>query len=495
MSIDGSIYESIFTDKFIRTLGGIRTASGYWRKQANWTAPAALFSISAAQATYHSISAFANNTTIQIGDGTQTPIRGAGYSTEVYVEIISPGAFTVAFSDGGGGSITYLSGTYTAPLTSGSTLYRFIKRQNTSGWLCEQLNSSGGTYTNAQAQDAVGGIFAASANIQPTYTSHTSMSWLIKAGTVTNTELAAGILASKLSGYPSNSTTFLRGDGTWAVPAGGGGGSAIQFQQAGSNVGAAGAFTTYNFLSGLLVANGGATTNISPDRTVLQSYINWQIAGVTQNSPTFPITSVNFASGVTGSVSGNTLNISATGSGGFSPATAYAWTATQNFNGEQDFNSTFTGAAAGSTSQVLINPSYPNSTPYDAVGVNVYVSDVSAKGDVMALVAQKIVTGAPSDGVPLHRNLLSLRGNITNGFSITTQSMVEVARLNGAGVTSVDSIYFLSNSPNFRYASSPDPTGRGSPIHGGHLSALAKSITATHGETLVIRTALDRRDL
>jgi hypothetical protein len=34
---------------------------------------------------------------------------------------------------------------------------------------------------------------------------------------------AAAIAASKLAGYPSNTTTFLRGDGTWAAPPAGGG--------------------------------------------------------------------------------------------------------------------------------------------------------------------------------------------------------------------------------------------------------------------------------
>ena len=264
-------------------------------------------------------------------------------------------------------------------------MYRFIKRQNTAGWLCEQLNSSGGTYTNAQAQDAVGGIFAASANIQPTYTAHSSMSWLIKAGTVTNTELAPGILASKLASYPSNAALFLNGAGGWTTPAGGGG-SSIQFQQAGSNVGAAGAFTTYNFLSGFNLSGGGGTVQIAPDRTVLQSYINWQIAGVTQNSPTFPITTVNFASGVTGTGSGNTLTLNVTGGGGsgISPGSRNTFTAPQTF-AVGSFPASSPYGTINATSTVMVNDYYPNTSPDGAAGIKIVSQNNDTGGNFTAL--------------------------------------------------------------------------------------------------------------
>lgn len=44
-------------------------------------------------------------------------------------------------------------------------------------------------------------------------------------GSIDNTNIASGaaIGISKLAGYPSDNTKFLRGDGTWAVPSGGGG--------------------------------------------------------------------------------------------------------------------------------------------------------------------------------------------------------------------------------------------------------------------------------
>lgn len=453
-STAGVVIDSAVTTETLYSAGVMRTGqlarakAGFWNYIQAITAPAAATTVEIASGAYAVVSGFTTNTTLNVSDSTPVPsISPYKYSGELTVEIVSPGANTVTFG-ATSGTITWLTGTQPTPAASGITIYRFIRRQGTSGWLGRAEPQAGAAYTNANAQDAVGGIFLPSSTITPTYVSHTSMAWNVNNLSITSGMLAGGIAASKISGYPGNTTTFLRGDGAWAVPSGGGG-AAIQFQQAGTNVGAAGNYTTYNFLAGLNIVPSGATIAISPDRTFLQSYLNWQLNGSTLNSSIIPITTVNFTSNLSASVLGNTLTVSATGGGGtFSPATAYNWTA------PQALNSAFTGGASTSSAAVLINPSSPASGGYVAAAAEMTVTDNSATGDIVTIATRKI---SNANGASIsQRHDMSLRGNTSSNFSINQQIITQASKVVG-GIA--DAVWLNSWGPCLNFASTPDANG------------------------------------
>jgi hypothetical protein len=450
----GSIIDSAVTTETLYSAGALRTGqwmrslAGYWNYIQTISGPGATVTLEVLNGAYKVITGFTTNTTLNISDSTALPSVGTyRYSGEMTVEIVSPGANTVTFG-AVSGTITWLTGSQPAPAASGITVYRFTKRQGTAGWLGRAEPQAGAAYTNANAQDAVGGIFAATATITPVYTSHTSMAWNINNTSVTAAMLAGNIPFSLLSGYPSDATKFARGDGTWAVP-GGGGGSSIQFQSNGTNVGAAGAFTTYNFQTGISLSAAGSVMNVFPDRTFLQSYLNWQLNGATLNVPGTPITAINFTTGMGVTVAGNTITVTSTGGGGsFSPATAYNWTAPQTLN------SAFTGGASTSSAVVLVNPTYPASSPFAAGGLIVNVTDNSSTGDVMSYTSSKVsnVNGSAVS----QRHGLSLRGNTSTGFSINHQIITQVSKVAGGFG---DSVWIDSNGPSVSYSSTPDANG------------------------------------
>jgi hypothetical protein len=71
-----------------------------------------------------------------------------------------------------------------------------------------------GSYTDEQAQDAVGGILVDSGTIDFSYTDATPE--------ITADVIESGVDITNLGGYPGGSATFLRADGTFASPGSGG---------------------------------------------------------------------------------------------------------------------------------------------------------------------------------------------------------------------------------------------------------------------------------
>lgn len=79
------------------------------------------------------------------------------------------------------------------------------------------IASSGGSYTDEQAQDAVGTILTDTASVDFTYNDG--------APSITADVLPAGVNITALGGFPATTTTFLRGDGTFATVSGSAGGT------------------------------------------------------------------------------------------------------------------------------------------------------------------------------------------------------------------------------------------------------------------------------
>lgn len=75
-----------------------------------------------------------------------------------------------------------------------------------------EAGGGGGSYTDEQAQDAVGGMLADTATVNLTYTDATPE---LKADVI-----PGGIDVTDLTGYPGGTTDFLRADGSFAAPSG-----------------------------------------------------------------------------------------------------------------------------------------------------------------------------------------------------------------------------------------------------------------------------------
>jgi len=193
----------------------------------------------------------------------------------------SPVAPTVSDDEDDG----YVVGTH---WIDGSTGDVYILTDATTGaavW--EQINGGGGSYTDEQAQDAVGGMIADTATVNLTYTDATPelKADVLPAGIKLddlgtpddNTDLDATTghhgLLKKLSG---GTTDFLRADGTWAAPAGGGSG--------GTGVGSANLFVgsadPYEAVSTstALGANTGFFFKFCPSKDVTVSQVIFRVA-------------------------------------------------------------------------------------------------------------------------------------------------------------------------------------------------------------------------
>jgi hypothetical protein len=145
------------------------------------------------------------------------------------VDITWPGTITWI---NGGVAPTVANGGLTA---TGFNIIRLVRVQNTgiangggARWFGFVENATGTTYTDAQARSAVlsSTYLINSATIAMNVVAGTSTTPAIINSSITNTHISssANIAASKLAGYPGNSSLFLNGTGGWTVPPGGGGG-------------------------------------------------------------------------------------------------------------------------------------------------------------------------------------------------------------------------------------------------------------------------------
>lgn len=119
-----------------------------------------------------------------------------------------------------------------------SAQYSFIspKSDNTNWWSVAQVLDSG-TYTDEQAQDAVGGILSDSGDIDFTYDDVTpAISAIVKTGVITETKISLtdttthNVSSSKHGFAPKgdgSTTTFLNGNGAYSTPSGTGGSGSV----------------------------------------------------------------------------------------------------------------------------------------------------------------------------------------------------------------------------------------------------------------------------
>lgn len=475
--IDSTIIESLYSDKWMRTAQGVRSKYGFWGYfPGTFNAPPAAITHDTVDGPYMRLASFANNVTCTLGDAAAVPtVFPYGYATEKTIEVVAPGAFTITFASSAG-AITWLTGSQPVASTTGTTIYRFIRRQNVTGWVGYAEPNASAAYTDAQARVAVAASAASTPSITVTKTNVAGdiplFAWTIAGGGVTNAMLAGGIAPSNLAGYPSNAALFLNGAGNWTTP-GGGGGSTIQMQSVGSNFGTAGQFTTYNFGNAFTLSGvAGSTLNVIANTAAINPFITWQIGGSAANPVGVPVTAVNFSSGVSGSFSAGTLTLNVAGGGGsFSPATSYNWTAPQTFNGRHVFNSNgqFPGALSANVSQVMVNDWYPNDgvSPDASVGLkietisNVLVTGGATSALIPLSVLNKVNAANPAQTTKFWQ---TNNGNLTSAsdpggvyFSINTTVFQETAKMNGPGTS--DAMWLNSMSPHSAFVSSPDANG------------------------------------
>lgn len=253
--------ESIIAGTIIRG-SGIRTTHGPWQFAYTHITTSGAITFDLANGAYHRITP-TGAITMTLADTTPVPTAsGWQFASELTLEII--GTTTMTWD----ASITWAAGASAPTLTSGTNIIRFIKRQGVSGWIGYVENvSSGGGYTDAQARNAVlqSTYLIGSASINVAVVGGTSVTFSVPTNGITNAMLVGSIAASKLSGYPSDATKFLNGTGGWTAPT------------------------------------------------------SWQLATVPQSG----VTTVNFGTGFSGSLSSGTLTLTATGGGGGQAAIAF----------------------------------------------------------------------------------------------------------------------------------------------------------------------------
>lgn len=253
--------ESIIAETIIRG-SGIRTTHGPWQFVYVHTTTNGAITFDLSQGAYHRITP-TGAITMTLADTTPVPTAtGWQFASELTLEII--GTTTMTWD----ASITWAAGASAPTLTSGTNIIRFIKRQGVSGWIGYVENvSSGGGYTDAQARNAVlqSTYLIGSASVNVAVVGGTSATFSVPTNGITNAMLAGSIAATKLSGYPSDATKFLNGTGGWTAP------------------------------------------------------ISWQLATVPQAG----VTTINFGTGFSGSLSAGTLTLTATGGSGGQAAIAF----------------------------------------------------------------------------------------------------------------------------------------------------------------------------
>lgn len=312
----------------------------------------------------------------------------------------------------------------------------------------------GGGYTDAMARAAViqASYLVASPTVGISFGAGPTATFSVPPLSIGGTQITnASIPISKFAvGGTPGSTTYLDGTGNWSVPAGGGGGGYTDGQARNA------VFTTSQFPSPVGAISPTVTpgTSGSVSFTIPANYVtNSMLAGsiVASKIASYP---------TNGSLYLNGLGAWTTPSGTFSSATAYTWTATQQFNVPQNFNVTLGSGFGFSTLYTAINNGYPSLIGSDAAGIAVLITDnynnPATAGGIKVADFERTVT-AGVHGCNSFYNSLDLRSTLADGFSIGLTSITASKRISGSA--SADCLWFNSWGPCKQFQSTPDATG------------------------------------
>lgn len=409
------------------------------------------------------------NSTLTLSDGGTDPSASAElFATPVDIELIDVGASTITWASAVG-SITWPGGGSAPSLAAtGSNLLRFTRRQGVTGFLGYLVNSqAGGSYTDEQAQDAVGSILLDTATIDLTYVDATpTISASVKALSITSSEIAAGAvtstkigagavtssamaaasvtsgaiaagsvgsaalaaasvgIANLTAGGAPGSTTFLRGDNVWAIPptGGGGGGGISGINLYENGIPKQALATELNFVGCTVTPIFGSS---KPTITVT--------AGTGTGLPSFAGASLMLVT--------NSSNNAATWTS--APAGPFTW------GGLNIWSST-----AGTSSNVTTLNLAQASSSVPAVHVERTITPASASDAASISVYTKRVGG---NGISNYQNFYSVMTPHTTGFDIA-ETVIHQARDIRGGVS--DAIWFNTWGPARWFQSTPDAQGK-----------------------------------
>lgn len=267
--------EGVATAAYIRALGFRADASAYWNRINAQNAPASPFTLDLSSAAYYRFTGFANNVTFVLSDNSPAPTSADVYATDMYLEIVGPGAFTITWP----ANVTWANGASAPTLsTTGISIVRLRRRQGQTQWI-GYLDSSGSNVPGPGTITA-GSQFSGTGFIP------------------INTFAATGTMSA---------TTYLTGNGTWSTPT-----SAINAQQNGLAISGS-PFSTINFTTNITATNVGGTLTVSAAGGGGGGGVIYQQQPNPVNSPTTlspQPTTVVFGKGHSVVVSGPTTTIS-----------------------------------------------------------------------------------------------------------------------------------------------------------------------------------------
>lgn len=226
-----SLTETLYSPAMMRTDMGLRDVYGPWHKinEIDMTGVSAK-TVDLNDGAYQRLVSFDTGCVITLDDTSAVPSNGSyRYASELTLEIVAPAAYITSWA-ATGGTIVWANGASAPTLSSsGTNIVTFVRSQDQTYWIGKfaQPATGTGTVTSvASGSGLTGGPITTTGTLSIATGGVTGgASGMIASGTITNTNInaSAAIAVTKLA-LPGGTTTFLRGDGTWQVPPGTGGG-------------------------------------------------------------------------------------------------------------------------------------------------------------------------------------------------------------------------------------------------------------------------------
>lgn len=230
-TIDSVQRENIQSPGIIRTNTGLRDVYGPLHKiyPVDMTGQSGTFSLDLVNGAFQRLTGFTNDVTLTLTDTTPLPSNSLfRYESELTLEIDLVSSIVNITWAASGGTIVWANGASAPTLTgTGKFIVKFIRSQDQTYWIGQFMGTITGTGTVtsvASGSGLTGGPITTTGTLS--IAAGGVVNSMIAAGAITNTNISASanISPSKIAGSGASTTTFLRNDGAWAVPAGGGGG-------------------------------------------------------------------------------------------------------------------------------------------------------------------------------------------------------------------------------------------------------------------------------